>query len=87
MRIDNYKTVPKMSVGEMIENALNRGLIISNPIEHYSIDEIKRLSELARDNNLILSIKQERDNFYQGIMINLIERSKVQECNFFIKYL
>lgn len=87
MGVDNYKTVPKMGVEKLIEETLSCGFIITNPIEHYSIDEIRRLSELARKNDLIFSIKEERSNFYQGIMINLIKRSRVKECDYFINHI
>ena len=87
MPIDNYKTVSKMEIKEMIDEALKHDYIISNAIEHYSIDEIRKLSELARENDLILSIKEERSNFYQGIMICLIKRSIVKERSCFIKYI
>lgn len=87
MAIDTYETVPKMEIEKIIERALSCDFIISNPIEHYSIDEIRRLSELARKNDLIFSIKEERSNFYQGIMINLVKRSRVKECDCFINHI
>ena len=87
MGVNNYRTVPKMGIEKLIERALNCEFIISNPIEHYSIDEIRRLSELARKNDLIFSIKEERSNFYQGIMINLVKRKIVKECDCFINHI
>jgi hypothetical protein len=87
MSVDNYKTVPKTGVVEMINHAIKVDYIVSNPIEHYSLDEIKRLSELARCNDLLFSIKEERSNFYQGIMINLIKKSMLKESNMFINSL
>lgn len=85
MGVDNYKTVPKMGVNNLIEEALTCGCIMSNPIEHYSIEEIMELSKLAKKNDLIFSIREERSNFYEGIMINLIKRSRVKECKSFIE--
>lgn len=87
MGIGNYKTVPKRGVKNLIKEALNCDYMLSNPIEHYSIEEIRELSELAKDNDLIFSIKEERSNFYQGIEINLIKRKIVKECHDFINYL
>jgi hypothetical protein len=76
-----------MGVKEMVDYAVKADYIISNPIEHYSIDEIKKLSEMAKQNDLLLSIKEERSNFYQGIMINLIKKSILKETNIFISAL
>lgn len=87
MGVDNYKTVPKMGVEKLIEETLNCECIMTNPIEHYSIEEIRRLSELARKNDLIFSIKEERSNFYQGIMISLVKRTRVKECECLINYI
>ena len=87
MSVDNYKTVPKMGVNKMIKEALEVGYIITNPIEHYSEDEIKEMAELARENNLILTISAEHSNFYQGILINLIKKSRLKEMDGFLKNL
>ena len=87
MGVDNYKTVPKMGIERLIEEALSCGCIVVNPIEHYSIDEIIILSELARKNDLILSIKEYRSNFYQGTTINLTKRSRIKECDYFINHI
>lgn len=85
MAVDNYTTVPKIDVEEMISHAIQNDYIITLPIEHYSMDELKRLSELARHNDLMLTIKEERSNFYQGILINLIKRSIAKKkANIFI---
>lgn len=87
MAVDNYKTVPKMGIEKMVKEALEKEYIISNPIEHYSIEEIKKLSILANKNDLILSIKEETSNFYQGILIGLVKRAKIEECKYLIRHL
>lgn len=87
MNIDNYTTIPKIEVTEFIKNAKTKGYIISSPIEHYTIEEIKSLSELAKKNDLILTIKQETSNLYYGVMINLLRKDVLKENNVFVDYI
>lgn len=87
MAIDNYKTVSKIGVKEMIKKATKGDYIICNPIEHYSIEEIKELSKLAKENQLLLTIKNETSNFYQGVLINLVKREIAKEDMCFIEHL
>lgn len=70
----------------MIKKAIREDCIICNPIEYYSIEEIKELSKLAKENNLIISIKNETSNFYQGVLINLVKREIAKE-DIFIEHL
>lgn len=87
MGVANCKTVPKSSVEEMIERASEAEFIISEPIEHYTKEEIIKLAEMAKKNDLIFSIREERSNFYQGILLQLLKRSVVKESNVFISHL
>lgn len=87
MGVANYETVSKIGTQKMIEEALYSECIVSNPIEHYSMEEIKELAELAKKNDLIFSIKEERSNLYQGILLCLVKRIRVQEVIYFIKHL
>ena len=45
MGVDNYKTVPKLGVEEMIVEANKIAYMISNPIEHYIVD----INNMVRD--------------------------------------
>lgn len=79
MGVDNYTTVSKTDIEDLINSAVKVDYFASAPIEHYSLEEIKRLSELARENKLVLSIREERSNFYQGILIQLIKRTSLSK--------
>lgn len=87
MSINDYTTTPKLGVEKMITEALDCNCIISNPIEHYSMDEIIQIANLAAKHDLLFTIKEERSNFYQGVMISLIKKTKIEECKHFIKHL
>lgn len=85
MAVDNYKTVEKIEIDEFIELALNGEFVMRcAPIEHYSIEELKSLSEKARLNNLLMIVKEESSNFYQGILIHLILKKDVKN---YVRYL
>lgn len=84
MAVDNYTTVEKSSVNEVIETALKEDCIISVPIEHYSQDELKEFAKKAKENNLLVTIKAEYSNFYQGVMVQLIKKDIADK---FLKYL
>ena len=87
MKIDNYTTIPKIEVTEFIQNAKTKGYIISCPIEHYTMEEIKTLGELAKKNDLILTIKKETSNLYYGLMINLLRKDVLKENNIFVDHI
>lgn len=87
MGIDNYETVPKLGVEETVRETTGINYMVSNPIEHYTAEEIRRMAELAKKNDLVLTIREERSNFYQGVLISLIKRSRLKEENYFIDIL
>jgi hypothetical protein len=88
MAVDNYTTVEKASVEKMIETASKVNHITSAPIEHYSVDEIQLLAKLAKVNGLLLTIREERSNFYQGTLIQLIKKSVLSdETKVFLNHL
>ena len=85
MAVDNYSTVDKKEVNELISRAIEHDWIICNPIEHYSQEELKKIAELARENNLVVTIYAEHSNFYQGVMVHVIKRKNIDET--FVKYI
>lgn len=87
MSIDNFQTVEKMGVEEMVNEAKEIGFIISNPIEHYSMDEIIKICKLANENDLVFSIKEENSNFYNGLLINLVKRQHAKKHSYIIDHL
>jgi len=81
MAVDDYRTVGKTEIDDFIELAVKEEwLIQSAPIEHYTIEELKEISEKAKKNDLVMTIREERSNFYQGVLISLIQRNDVKEC-------
>jgi hypothetical protein len=79
MSVDNYTTVAKMDVDELISNALKNDYITSAPIEHYAMTELIRIAEMAKKNDLMVSIREERSNFYQGVLLGVIKRKCINE--------
>ncbi|MBU5311894.1 hypothetical protein KQI38_07615 [Tissierella carlieri] len=84
MGVDNYKTLSKSSILEVICRALEISHMVSYPIEHYSMEEIKILAKLAKQNDLVLTIGEEKSNFYQGVLLSLIKRSSLKDNKIFI---
>ena len=80
MAVDNYKTIKKQGVSDFIEDALkSNAVMVSMPIEHYTQDELKEIADKARDKDLVVTIKAEYSNFYQGILIGLIHKDNVRQ--------
>ncbi len=84
MGVDNYKTIQKISVEKVINRAMEIDFMTSNPIEHYTIEEICKMAELAKKNDLVLTVSKETSNFYQGVLISLIKRSSLKDKDCFI---
>lgn len=85
MAVNDYTTIQKVEIDKFIEVALEgNSYIESAPIEHYSVEEIKEISEKAKKNNLVMTINEERSNFYQGVLINLLKREDVKKCTKYI---
>lgn len=85
MSVADYTRVEKSSVDEVISNALEKDCITSAPIEHYTQDELKEIAEKAKENDLVVTIKAEYSNFYQGILLNFIKRENIDDM--FKKYI
>ncbi|URZ15314.1 hypothetical protein [Clostridium felsineum] len=67
-----------------IKQALENDHIQSKPIEHFTIEQLNELSEKARDNNLLITLRVEHSNVWQGTLVNLIKK---EIANKFLKYL
>lgn len=81
MGVDDCKTVGKIDIDNFIEVAVKGECYIRcAPIEHYTIEELKEISEKAKKNDLVMTINEERSNFYQGVLINLVKRDDVKKC-------
>ncbi|NRT77663.1 hypothetical protein [Clostridium beijerinckii] len=85
MAVADYTTVQKSSVDDVIKDALEVDHITSAPIEHYTQDELKEMAEKAKKNNLVISIRAEHSNFYQGVLLSFIKRKSIDDT--FVKYI
>lgn len=85
MAVDNYTTVEKSSIDDVIKDALEVDHITSAPIEHYTQEELKELAEKAKKNDLVISIRAEHSNFYQGVLLSFIKRESIDDT--FTKYI
>jgi len=85
MAVDNYTTVKKSSIDDVIKDALEVDHITSAPIEHYTQDELKELAEKAKKNDLVITIRAEHSNFYQGVLLSFIKRKNIDDT--FKKYI
>lgn len=78
MSVPNYKTIKKQSIDNFIKDALeDDSVIVSVPLEHYTQVELKEIADKAKDRDLIVTIKAEYSNFYQGVLIGLIHKDNV----------
>lgn len=85
MAVDDYTTVRKRSIEEFLKDALEVDYIEWIPIEHCSIDDLIKIADLAKKNDLVMTIKDEHSNFYQGTMVQLIKRKNIDDT--FVKYI
>lgn len=79
MAVHDCRTVGKSSVNDVISNALEVDHITSAPIEHYTQDEIKELAEKAKENDLVMTVRAEHSNFYQGVLLSFIKRKSIDD--------
>lgn len=61
-------------IKEAIKETLKIDYIYSKPIEDFTIEQLSQLSEMAEQNNLMLTLRAEHSNFHQGTLVNLIKR-------------
>lgn len=85
MSVDNFETVGKVEIDKFLGDAFNEGYIMSVPIEHYSVNEIKEISEKAKKLGLVISIRNETSNFYQGVLIQAVRKDSLLESKSLIE--
>lgn len=77
MGVPDYTEILKISVDDLIGAAVNGEVVSpSGAIEHYTHEELIDLAEKADKNDLIVTIKAEHSNFYQGVMVSVTQREK-----------
>ena len=85
--VDNYTTTKKCEIDKFLEDALDCGYINSVPIEHYTSEKIKEMSEKAKKLGLVISIRNETSNFYQGVLIQAVRKDALEESKDLVKFL
>ena len=85
MSVDNFETVRKVEIDKFLGDAFNKGYIMSVPIEYYSVNEIKEISEKAKKLGLVISIRNETSNFYQGVLIQAVRKDSLLESKSLIE--
>lgn len=80
MGVPSYKTTEKVEVNELIEKAVDGGAVFhSTAIEHYSLSELEELAKQAKDKGLIVTIKAEYSNFYQGVLVSVSKKEDAKK--------
>ena len=80
MAVDNYETVERQTVDELIERRDDSSCIITSaPIEHYSIAELVELAKKLERKDVVITLRAEYSNFYQGVLVGLVKRENVSE--------
>lgn len=60
-----------MKLQNMIENALQAEYTMCYPIEDFTIEDLVKLSGIAKENKVELRIRKESSNFYQGTFLEV----------------
>lgn len=61
-------------VENFIKDALENDYIVSIGIEKFSSEQLKELAEKAKKFNILVSLRAEYNNAYQGILVCLIRK-------------
>lgn len=69
-------------VDKYIKDTLDADHIISIPIEYFTKDELEELSEKAKKNKILLTLRAEHSNVHQGVLVNLIRKDIVNKTYF-----
>lgn len=71
-------------INEFIKETLDCDYIQSRKIEDFTIEQLDLLTEEAKENNLMVTLKAEHSNLHQGILVNLVKKDIANE---FLKWL
>ncbi|PYG84271.1 hypothetical protein LY28_03723 [Ruminiclostridium sufflavum DSM 19573] len=73
-----------VKVDEIIKNALNCDHIQSMAIEYFTKKELIELSEQAKKQGLLITLRAEHSNVHQGVLVNVVKK---QFADQFLEYL
>jgi len=60
-----------MDLKAIIDEAIRADYIMCYPIEDFTIEDLINLSDMAKKNNVELSIRKETSNFYYGTLLEV----------------
>ena len=64
-------------INEFIKETLSCDYIKCIKIEDFTVEQLDLLAEEANKNNLLLTLRAEHSNVYQGVFVNLIKREEI----------
>lgn len=71
-------------INEFIKDALDCDYIQSRKIEDFTIEQLDLLTEEAKENNLMVTLKAEHSNLHQGVLVNIVKKDI---ANKFLKWI
>lgn len=71
-------------VEKVIKETLQNECIMSYSINGFTQHELGMLADCAEENNIFISLKSEKSNVYQGVLVQLIKKELLDK---FIDYM
>lgn len=79
MAVPTYIDINKIEMEDLMETLDNfdkyEPMFLAVPIEHYSINDLGILSIIAKDSDLVMSIKFSNSNFYYGTLVQFSKKN------------
>lgn len=80
MSVHDYEKVEKRSVDEFLkERQESEAVFVSAPIEHFTVAQLKELTEKASGIGMTIIVKAEYSNFYQGVLVSLATNEDIKK--------
>lgn len=73
-KVTNISNETKLKVEKIIKETLEVDYFKCYPIEDFTIEEIDVLSEYAGENDVIIFLRAEHSNYYQGTLVELLRK-------------
>ena len=78
MAVPDYTNINKIEMEDLVDILVDfdkyEPMFFVVPIEHYTIDDLKILSQIATAKNLVMSIKYSQSNFYYGALVQFSKK-------------
>ena len=83
MAVPYYTDINKIEMEDLVDTLANfdkyKPMFLVVPIEHYTIDDLKILSQMATAKNLVMSVKYSRSNFYYGVLVQFSKKRNSED--------